>query len=125
MTKYYENNDHHFEAQIKVYPLGPQTRKTPPFNGIRWAFAYAEDFGSDSLPTTVSDVWPNFLDENDMSIADDIPLFGELKARMHIIFANMIPIHMKRIKIGTVFYCMEGKRKCAQGVVTAVSSHGM
>ncbi len=120
MTDYDNNKDHHFEAKIKIFSLGPQTRKTPPFNGIRWAFAYAEDFGSDGLPSTVSDVWPCFMDENNNSIADGIPLSGEHNAKMHIIAPKMIPIHMTRIKVGTVFYCMEGKRKCAQGVVTAV-----
>ena len=125
MTKYYENKNHHFEARIEFYPLGPETRKAHPFNGIRWAFAYAEDCGSDGLPSTVSDVWPNFMNENNVSIADDVPLFGELNAKMHIIAANMVEVHMKRIKVGTVFYCMEGKRKCAQGVVTAVTTHGM
>ena len=125
MTKFYENKEHHFEARIEIYRLGPDTRKSPPFNGIRWAFAYAEDFGSDGLPSTVSDVWPNFMDENNMSIADGIPLFGELSAKMYIIAESMIEVHMKRIKVGTVFYCMEGKRKCAQGAVTAVTTHGM
>lgn len=46
-------------------------------------------------------------------------------ARMYVIAPKMIPIHMKRIKVGTVFYCMEGKRKCVQGVVIAVGTHGV
>ena len=40
-------NEHNFEADISIYPLGPNTRQTSPFNGIRWAFAYADDLKND------------------------------------------------------------------------------
>jgi hypothetical protein len=33
---------HSFEAEITIRPLGPETRKTHPFNGIRWDFCRVE-----------------------------------------------------------------------------------
>jgi len=98
------------------------TRTRHPFNGIRWAFAYAEDFKDDGSVVAVSDVWPEFIESNGNAIAEDIPLSGILNARMHIVFPEMMPTHMKRIKVGTRFYCMEGDRKCAEGVVTTIRS---
>lgn len=121
MTKFYETREQHFTARINIYPLGPDTRKTHPFNGIRWAFAYADDLNADGLPSSVSDVWPEFVDDCGEPFADEIPMQGELTANMHIIVAAMVPFHMARLEMGTKFYCMEGKRKCAEGIVTAIT----
>lgn len=116
MSKLYGSNKHHFEAEITILPLGPNTRNTHPFNGIRWAFSYTDDWDSGNL--TVSDVWPEFIDENKNSIPCDIPLSGILNARMYIVCLEMVPIHMKRLLVGTKFYCTEGTRVCATGIVT-------
>lgn len=118
MTKFYDTKAPHFQARITIYPLGPETRKTHPFNGIRWAFAYADDFNSDDLPNSVSDVWPEFIDDAGSAIPDEIPIQGTLAANMYTMVSGMIPLHTERIEVGTKFYCMEGKRKCAEGVVT-------
>jgi len=118
MTKFYEINEHQFEAEITIHPLGPTTRNTHPYNGIRWSFAYADDWDNGSH--AISDVWPEFIDEIGNSISDDIPLSGKLKARMYIISREMILVHLNRIEIGTKFYCTEGSRSCATGTVTAI-----
>ena len=114
----------HFDAVIEIYPLEKSGRKRHPNNGIRWAFAYAEDFADDvknGFPPRVSDIWPEFLDENGKPYQEGVPLMGKLKARMHIIFPNMVDVHMRRLKIGTKFFSMEGARPCADGIVTSVS----
>jgi len=120
MNQFYEMHDHNFEAEITIYPLGPETRTSHPLNGIRWAFAYADDLKNDGALIQISDVWPEFIDDGGETIARDVPLMGTLRARMHIVFPKMVKVHLKRLKVGTKFYCMEGARKCAEGIVTAL-----
>ncbi len=120
MTKAFDNHEHNFEAEITIYPLGPQTRLSHPHNGIRWAFAYLDEFELNGSPLQISDIWPEFVDQSGNTIAGDTPLMGKLNARMHIVSEEMVDWHMQRIKVGTKFYCMEGNRKCAGGIVTAI-----
>jgi len=123
MVMFYDGFDGHFDADIEIYPLEKSGRKHHPLNGIRWAFAYADDFAEDvnsGVPVRVSDVWPEFIDEQGKSIPGNVPLVGRLKARMHIMFPKMVPVHMKRLKIGTKFFCVDGGRANAEGVVTAI-----
>lgn len=108
----------HFRAFIEVYPCGPDTRKRPAFNGIRWSFVYAEDLEQLGKSAPHSDVWPEFLDEAGNSLMNDAPLIGEYNAIMHIVFENMVDVHFKRLREGTEFFCMEGARKVAKGHVT-------
>ena len=114
----------HFRAVIEVFPCGSDTRKKPAFNGIRWAFSYAEDFdelGAHKAPQ--SDVWPEFLDEVGKSLAKEIPLIGQYNAIMHIVFENMVDVHFQRLNKGTKFFCMEGARRVAEGRVTDLSAN--
>jgi hypothetical protein len=114
-------SDGHFRAQITIYPCGPDTRSSPAFNGIRWAFAYADDvekLGARKAPQ--SDVWPEFFDEAGNSLGSAVPLIGEYSAVMHIVFDHMVPVHLQRLTKGTKFFCMEGSRKVAEGVVTTL-----
>jgi hypothetical protein len=114
----------HFLAKINIYPCGPEPtrRDKPAFNGIRWSFIYAEDYekyAPNNPP--ISDVWPDFLDENGLAIVSGVPLIGSYTAKMHIIFDNMVEKHFERLKVGTKFYCTEGSMKTAEGVVTKLS----
>ncbi|NOX95954.1 MAG: hypothetical protein GXP04_12920 [Alphaproteobacteria bacterium] len=123
MARLFKNSDGHFDAEIDIYPIEKTGRKSHPLNGIRWAFAYAEDFAKNTkngTPTQISDVWPEFLDESGQTIPTDVPLMGMLKARMHIVSPEMVSVHMTRLKVGTKFYCLDGIRPRAQGVVTAL-----
>ena len=52
----------------------------------------------------------------------DVPLEGVNDARMHIVFTDRVDYYMKRIQIGQRFYCMEGARKVATGIVTAMEA---
>lgn len=109
----------HFEADITILPLGPATRSAHPFNGIRWDLCYPEDFDDRRLASIVSMVWPEFVDESGKTIPSDIPLKGQLRARMHIVFPEMVEKHRQRLKVGSQFYCTEGTRIVAEGVVTS------
>ncbi len=116
----------HFRATITIFPLGPKTRSTHPFNGIRWGFVYADEFDKLGLDGNTyhglySDVFPEFMVTETEAMDADIPLQGTLFAIMHILAPNMIPVHFERLKIGTSFYCMEGSRPCAEGKVTKLS----
>lgn len=118
MDPWLTDSNWHFEAEITIYPLGPTTRSHHPLNGIRWAFAYADDEMPDGA--TQSNVWPEFIDEAGETIPDDVPLHGTLKARMHIMFPNMVPEHLSRVYVGMRFYCKEASRRVAAGVITAI-----
>lgn len=119
---FFEKSEGHFRAFIEVYPCGPDTRKKPAFNGIRWAFAYAEDVNELGAGNALrSDVWPEFLDETGKSLANEVPLIGGYSAIMHIVFENMVDVHFQRLHEGTKFFCMEGARKVASGRVTDLS----
>jgi hypothetical protein len=121
MDAWIERTPAHFEAEITILPLGEKTRTTPPRNGIRWGFCYADDKLPDGVEhDSHSDVFPEFVNDAGETIPDTQPLSGTLKARMHIIFPNMVPIHLNRVRVGTRFYCMEGLRKMASGIVTGV-----
>ncbi|MFO1018200.1 MAG: hypothetical protein U1E03_11420 [Hyphomonadaceae bacterium] len=121
MDAWIERTPAHFEAEITIFPLGETTRKTPPLNGIRWGFCYANDKLPDGVEhESHSDVFPEFVRDTGETIPDTEPLSGTLKARMHIIFPKMVSVHLNRLRVGTQFFCMEGARKVASGIVTAV-----
>ena len=113
---------HNFEAEIEIFPLGDTTRSTHPFNGIRWDLRYAED---DDRPGDekfqIYMVWPEFLDDDGNSIPHGVPLIGTYRALMHIVVEEMIDVHRQRVTVGTEFFCTEGRRKVAKGVVTSLS----
>ncbi|WP_409433056.1 hypothetical protein ACJ3XI_00760 [Litorimonas sp. RW-G-Af-16] len=110
----------HFLAHIDIFPSGPEPdrRNGPPQNGIRWDFAYAEDFEiySPEFPM-LNMIWPEFLDESGASIPTGIPLIGSFDAKMHIVSEHMIENHLNRIRIGTKFFCMEARIKTASGTI--------
>jgi len=114
--------ENQFLAEITIFPPGPETREANAFNGIRWAFAYANDDYVNGIEPERSDVWPEFLDHAGNALPKDVPLQGTLPARMHIIFPNMVSVHFNRLRVGTRFFCTEGARKVASGVVTSLSA---
>lgn len=121
MTAIFGDHQHNFEAEITIFPLGPTTRSSHPFNGIRWDFCYVEDLRPDGSVYEVNMIYPEFVDENGHAVADDIPLEGSYRARMHIVFGESIAYHRNRLTVGTKFYCTEGARKVAEGIVTSLS----
>jgi hypothetical protein len=115
--------ENQFLAEITIFPLGPDTRQANAFNGIRWAFSYANDDDANGREPETSDVWPEFLDQAGNALPSDVPLQGTIPARMHIVFPNMVGVHFNRLRVGTRFFCMEGSRKVASGIVTSLSAN--
>ena len=109
-----------FEAVIRIYTITEGGRQSPPFNGIRWDFAYAADPPAKDLFM----IHPDFYDEHGDSLPTDtpLPLSVELPARMLVISHEMREqIHRLRIREGVRFYCHEGSRRVAEGRVTRVT----
>lgn len=109
-----------FEARIRIFSNAEGGRRSPVFNGIRWDFAYAEQY----LADTRFMIWPDFLDETGNSRASDdpLPVGEELLARMMIVVDEMREqVHRARLAPGVRFFCHEGGQRVAEGVVTRVT----
>ncbi len=106
-----------FEAEITILTESEGGRRSPPHNGIRWDFTYAENNPENKMYM----IWPEFVDDNGDAIDRGVFLEGTLKARMHIVSEKMLPLHVEKIHVGTEFYCMEGPKRVAHGVVTKVT----
>lgn len=110
-----------FEAVIRIYIAAEGGRHPPFFNGIRWDFAYADQ----RTPDTLFMIYPDFLDDsgNSWSTEEPLPIGRELPARMMIVVDEMrAQVHRARIAPGVRFYCHEGGKRVAEGVVTRVTS---
>jgi len=117
MKRLYEHSGD-FEATITIFTKEEGGRQTPPFNGIRWDFHYAESNPEGEMYM----IWPEFIDEKGDAIDKGIPLSGTLKARMHIVNEEMkIKVHLPRMHVGTEFYSTEGPKKVAKGVITKIT----
>lgn len=109
-----------FEAVIRIYTFEEGGRKSPPFNGIRWDFAYADDVPLKELYM----IHPDFYDQNGDSLPLDqlLPLNVELPARMFVCIDRMRErLHRSRIHKGIRFYCHEGAKRVAEGQVTRIT----
>lgn len=110
-----------FEASIRVYSAAEGGRKTPPCNGIRWDFAYADK--SAATPELFM-IYPDFLDKEGASLPNDtpIPVDVPLPARMLILNDELRKSeHRNRIKVGLRFFCHEGFKRVAEGEVTRIT----
>jgi hypothetical protein len=109
-----------FEATVRVYSAAEGGRRTPAFNGIRWDFAYAEG----QPPDTGYMIWPDFFAAGGRSLPADepLPVGIELSARMLVAVDEMrAEVHRGRIAPGVKFFCHEGGKKVAEGIVTRVT----
>ena len=109
-----------FEAAIHSYTTAQGGRRTPAFNGIRWDFAYAED----QSPAPLYMIWPDFFAADGRSLPTDrsLPVDVELTARMVVLLDEMrAEVHRGRIAPGVRFFCHEGSKRVAAGVVTRVT----
>jgi len=109
-----------FEAMIRIFTKSEGGRSTPPFNGIRWDFAYAEN----QPRGEVYMIHPDFYDEHGDSLPTDrtLPVGVEMPARMVVIFDEMREqVHRSRIREGVRFYCHEGAKRVAESRVTKIT----
>ncbi len=110
-----------FEARIRILRHDEGGRSKPPYNGIRWDFAYD---GDDIEKTGIYMIWPDFIDDNGDSISSEkpLPVDHNLLARMTIVSDEMREeIHKDRITEGIRFYCHEGGKRVAVGHVTKIT----
>ncbi len=121
MGAFFEGRRHDFEADIAFLPLGPETRMAPSRNGYRWDFCFADDLDEEGRPHRISHIWPELIDETGVPIPTDAPIEGHHHARMHVLVREAVDLHRQRLAIGTKFYCVNGSRKIAEGVVTSLN----
>ena len=109
-----------FEAVIVIFSTEQGGRLTPACNGIRWDFGY----GNDPAGSEIYMIHPDFFDDHGSSIPSSQPLTVgvELKARMTVGIDEMrARLHRSRIQVGTRFFCHEGSKRVAEGVVTRIT----
>jgi hypothetical protein len=113
------HQDDDFEASIRIYSH-EGGRRAPAFNGIRWDFVYADD-----PPTkTLYMIWPVFFAVEGEALPSDkpLPVGIKLSARMMIVVDEMRDkVHRGRLAPGVRFYCHEGGKRVAEGVVTRIT----
>ena len=120
MPRLYKQPDD-FEAIIWIFSTEEGGRITPPYNGVRWDLAYAEDEVS---AAGLFMIWPDFVDESGDSLPTDqaLPIGVALQARMTVVVDEMrSKLHRERISVGTEFYCHEGPKRVATGTVTKLT----
>lgn len=109
-----------FEATIRILTEAQGGRKSPPYNGIRWDLAYADEGVAEHLYM----IWPDFCDAEGNSLPTDrpLPVGVELRARMTVVVDEMREqTHRGRIQPGVEFYCHEGNKRVAVGRVTRIT----
>lgn len=109
-----------FEATIRILTEAEGGRMNPPFNGIRWDFAYASDKPAENLYM----IHPDFYSQSGDSLPTDapLPLGVDLPARMTIVVDEMREqVHRARIEPGVEFYCHEGSKRVAVGRITRIT----
>ncbi|WP_251471878.1 hypothetical protein [Stenotrophomonas lactitubi] len=109
-----------FEARIRILRADEGGRLSPPRNGIRWDFAYAERSGELELFM----IWPDFVLPSGDSWASDVPLPVDqmLLARMSVLNDTLrLQVHRPRIRPGLRFHCHEGPKVVAVGEVTRIT----
>jgi len=109
-----------FETVIRIYSHEEGGRRTPPFNGIRWDFGYADDPPGSSIYM----IMPDFFDEHGDSLPTDtpLPIGSELPARMTVINDQIRDeVHRSRIKEGLKFFFHKGGKRVAEGRVTRIT----
>jgi hypothetical protein len=104
-----------FEAVVRILTTREGGRRTPVHNSIKWDFRYFFQ-GEDEL----SMVWPEFIDQSGDVIPSDKLLCGMLRARFHVVVEEMRDFHRQHIRPGVGFFCVEGPKVCAAGVVTRI-----
>lgn len=107
-----------FEARVRLLRADEGGRNSPPYNGIRWDFEYAQD------KPRVAYMWlyPDFFDPITGDSWQEMPLPVDewLHVRVSVFSEHMRPVHQSKIRQGTSFYYCEGNRIVAEGTVTRI-----
>lgn len=117
MYRLYQSRDpEDFQARVRFFPLDEGGRRSYP-NGIRFDFKYIDD------EKNIYMIHPDFydLEGNSFSTEEFLPLGVWLSARMYIIAPEMKEkMHRVKIQEGVEFYCVDGPRRVAKGIVSKV-----
>jgi translation elongation factor EF-Tu-like GTPase len=109
-----------FEAEITIIPEAEGGRRAPTYNGVRWDFCYAEDDYRQGLWMIPAD----FVDADGKSLPRELALLVgvPLLARMVVLNDELREsVHLPRIAAGVRFFCHEGSKRVACGMVTRVT----
>jgi len=118
MNRLYSHDD--FEAEVTIFSEADGGRRTPPRNGIRWDLCYASDNPSDGIYC----IYPDFVRTTDGERIDNgpLPVGIPMLARFTIANQNLrVSMHQSKLEVGVEFYCHEGGRRVAHGVVTKIT----
>ena len=91
------------------------------FNGIRCDFCYAEDDPQNGIWM----IYPDFHDANGESIPENqqLPVDISILARMFVLSDQLRKeVHRPKVKVGGRFYCHEGQRRIAEGIITSITN---
>ena|SRR5687767_11097311 len=119
MTQRFQCRDH-FEATIRILREDEGGRRTPSRNGIRWDLCYADDDPKDTLWM----VWPDFLDQSGESRSEEeeLPVDVPLPVKMFVLSETLhAEVHRRKAKVDARFYCHEGPKRVAEGVITKIT----
>lgn len=108
-----------FEATIRILTEAEGGRMNPPFNGIRWDFAYASDKPAENLYM----IHPDFYSQSGDSLPTDapLPLGVDLPARMTIVIDEMREqVHRARKNLALSSIAMKGQRESLLGASPAL-----
>ena len=114
---YQDHDPEDFQARIRIFTADEGGLGKPVFNGIRWDFSYMGDEANLYM------IWPDFFDDDGNSFTSENPLPVDewLSARMYVVIPEMrAEIHQQKIREGIKFYCMEGPRRVAEGIVSRI-----
>ncbi len=119
MKRLYHQQPDDFEAEIRILSEREGGRRHPPSNGIRWDLRYFHQEDGASA------VWPEFVDESGDMIPEGVPVTGRVKARMYVIHDEMREFHRQQARPGVGFFCVEGAKVCAAGIITRITGLGL
>lgn len=107
-----------FFVKYRLYPESEGGRKVT-FQHLRCDFMYAED---DPQTDGIFMIHPEFLDDQNVPLGDDvvIPLIG--RASMWILNPEMRAEHRSRAAVGVRGHFMEGARKIADVEIDAIGA---
>jgi hypothetical protein len=89
-------------------------RKTPPLQGYRCDFQYADDPKDQAWM-----IYPCFLDLRGRPFAPEVSVPAKVDAHFRILDPQLRATeHAKRLREGTRFFLVEGARRVADGIVT-------
>ena len=111
-----------FLVKYRFFTQAEGGRMNPALQGYRSDWVYSEDYekrieSKQSLSLPIYMIHPLAVDEDHLQYSSHEFMPSEGLAEMRILFAQMRPIHRKKIKVGVKGYFVEGSRRVAEAEV--------